>query len=663
MTIPMGKQLPALPVAWRNWRRVIPLALSLSLLLASCGGTSGDGVGDGCTGSCVNDDSFLSVPEVQKIIAQAANEATAQRQPATIAVVDRVGNVLAVFQMTGAPATVTITSQRHPPVVGGLEGIAIIPATQAAIAKAVTGAYLSSEGNAFTTRTASQIIQQNFNVGEQDQPSGPLFGVQFSQLPCSDLSSRFPADGSIGPKRSPLGLAADPGGLPLYKNGTVVGGIGVIADGLYTLDLNIYDDEYNADEVIALAGTSGFVAPEDQRADRITVDGKFLRFTDVGYGDLRSNPGSAPAFAALPGRLVPVRGYTNGTLVAGTVFGQPPSGIAAADTVAPPDLFSGLDAFVLVDTAGNNRFPPRAGQLLNEQEVREVLRNALAVANRARAQIRRPLGSAARVTISVVDVNDAILGIARTRDAPIFGIDVSLQKARTAAFFSSPAAAGALALAPPAVYLNPNGTPSGVTITLGDYVRALRDFLDQPNALANGAVAYSNRAIGNIARPFFPDGIRGKPNGPFSKPFADWSPFSDGLQLDLVLNQLVNSVLFAAGAVPNDVAPVCTNDRLGTPLDAIRNGIQIFPGSVPIYKDGVLAGAIGVSGDGVDQDDMIAFLGLHNAGASLGTIGNAPSDLRANKVTVPSQGVNLRYVQCPQAPFNDSDDQNVCDGK
>jgi len=31
---------------------------------------------------------------------------------------------------------------------------------------------------------------------------------------------------TVGPQRSPLGLAADPGGLPLYKNGTVVGGVG-----------------------------------------------------------------------------------------------------------------------------------------------------------------------------------------------------------------------------------------------------------------------------------------------------------------------------------------------------------------------------------------------------------------------------------------------------
>ncbi len=44
---------------------------------------------------------------------------------------------------------------------------------------------------------------------------------------------------------------------------------------------------------------------------------------------------------------------------------------------------------------------------------------------------------------------------------------------------------------------------------------------------------------------------------------------------------------------------------------------------MPIYRGGTLVGGIGVSGDGIDQDDMISFLGLHNAGVRLGTIGNA----------------------------------------
>ena len=83
--------------------------------------------------------------------------------------------------------------------------------------------------------------------------------MQFSQLSCSDVNLQTGA-GTIGPKRSPLGFSADPGGLPLYKNGTVVGGIGVIADGIYTVDLNIIDVDVDLDELIAIAGGSGLPA-------------------------------------------------------------------------------------------------------------------------------------------------------------------------------------------------------------------------------------------------------------------------------------------------------------------------------------------------------------------------------------------------------------------
>ena len=61
--------------------------------------------------------------------------------PGTAAVVDRVGNVLAVFEMNDSAKVVTITSSHDgsSPVMGGLEGVNIIPATLAAIAKAITG--------------------------------------------------------------------------------------------------------------------------------------------------------------------------------------------------------------------------------------------------------------------------------------------------------------------------------------------------------------------------------------------------------------------------------------------------------------------------------------------------------------------------------------------
>jgi hypothetical protein len=65
-------------------------------------------------------------------------------------------------------------------------------AAAGAIAKAITGAYLSSSGNAFSTRTASMIVQEHFPPSRAaiGLESGPLFGVQFSQLPL--LRSQFP---------------------------------------------------------------------------------------------------------------------------------------------------------------------------------------------------------------------------------------------------------------------------------------------------------------------------------------------------------------------------------------------------------------------------------------------------------------------------------------
>jgi hypothetical protein len=141
------------------------------------------------------------------------------------------------------------------------------------------------------------------------------------------------------------------------------------------------------------------------------------------------------------------------------------------------------------------------------------------------------------------------------------------------------------------------------------------------------------------------------------------------LQLDLVYNALaLNLATYLATPPPNglgfalsvDNAPAATIGCTGTPH--IANGVQVFPGSVPIYRGNTLVGGLGASGDGVDQDDMVTFLGLHDAGVALnGSIGNAPKAMRADQLT--AQGVHLRYVQCPQAPFIDSKADNVCEGK
>jgi len=628
-----------------------------ALLTASCGGgggTSGAGPAPGppAPGAvplyAVPAQEALTAAEVQRIIAQGVAEAQARALPGTFAVVDRVGNVLAVFAMTGANPGLRVPAGPNGSM-HDLQGVNVPGAAAGAIAKAVTGAYLSSGGNAFSTRTASMIVQQHFppSAAAVGLESGPLFGVQFSQLPCSDLASRFPA--SIGPHRSPLGLAADPGGFPLYKNGVVVGGIGFMGDGLYGFDPEVQDVDSDAEEAVALAASTGFAAPDDIRAQRVSVDGTTLRYSDATPADFRSNPASPPAFGALPGALTSVNGYysSTGGVLAGRAYGSEASGIRAATAAE----FADPDAFILTDGSGVNRYPVRAGtdagSPLTAAEVRAILEEAFKIMAAARAQIRRPLDSRAQVTISVVDTNGAVLGIVRSPDAPIFGIDVSLQKARTAMFFSAAFAAAELSADP-----DPD---------VAGYVPAARAFFANPAALT-GQNAFSDRAIGNVSRPYFPDGEVGRPQGAFSRPIAEFNPFSTGLQSALVTPTVIAHVGFIL-AGGGDVPQACT--RIATP-SRLANGIQIFPGSVPIYRGNSLVGGIGVSGDGIDQDDMVSFLGLHNGGIRLGTVGNAPAAIRADQIVVPvagTGGVRLRWVNCPFNPFLGTNEQNVCQGK
>ena len=82
---------------------------------------------------------------------------------------------------------------------------------------------------------------------------------------------------------------------------------------------------------------------------------------------------------------------------------------------------------------------------------------------------------------------------------------------------------------------------------------------------------------------------------------------------------------------------------------------------MPIYRGTQLVGGIGVSGDGVDQDDMIAFLAVHEVAQAGGGFSNAPASMRAD--TLVPQGTRLRYINCPVTPYLNSDEQNVCDGK
>src|SRR5512145_3005069 len=160
------------------------------------------------------DTPVLTVQDVQTLMAQAVEQAVRLNEKINVAVLDREGNVLGVFRMPGAQP--------------------IAAAAQALfgeIAKARTAAYLSSNQEAFTTLTACFITRSHFPpvAISNNTPAGPLFGVPFSQRSDSDIQPNGGPLPPLGPPQPPApaqnGLTNIPGGVPVYKNGLLAGGL------------------------------------------------------------------------------------------------------------------------------------------------------------------------------------------------------------------------------------------------------------------------------------------------------------------------------------------------------------------------------------------------------------------------------------------------------
>jgi uncharacterized protein GlcG (DUF336 family) len=135
--------------------------------------------------------------------------------------------------------------------------------------------------------------------------------------------------------------------------------------------------------------------------------------------------------------------------------------------------------------------------------------------------------------------------------------------------------------------------------------RTAADLTDVPMG-----TAVTNRTISFGAMPFYPPGIDGSQPGPF---------FNLYLQ---------------------DTMSPCTQGAQTGAANANKSGIVFFPGSAGLYRNGVLIGGLGVSGDGVDQDDFVT---------NGGTLGfEAPLAIRADQVI--DRNVRLPYMKFPRNP-------------
>ncbi len=94
---------------------------------------------------------------------------------------------------------------------------------------------------------------------------------------------------------------------------------------------------------------------------------------------------------------------------------------------------------------------------------------------------------------------------------------------------------------------------------------------------------------------------------------------------------------------PGDAEVIIYGDGTPQPL-ANQNGIVFFPGSTPLYLNddpALLVGGFGVSGDGVDQDDVVTFFG--QAGYA------PPASIRVDQF--PVAGVRLPFQKFNRNPF------------
>ncbi|MBI3821147.1 MAG: heme-binding protein [Planctomycetes bacterium] len=366
------------------------------------------------------------------------------------------------------------------------------------------------------------------------------------------------------------GIGTLPGGIPIYQGGILMGGIGVFFPGTtgfaseenskLSADFNPAKPDRSMEaEFIALAAVGG------SKAAGVTVgtlggvpalrnfDLPFPRIDLVGITLDVAGPGGTSG----PKNLLD---YVNRTFSVGT--GNPNSGMLMdVSSVATLKFIPGKpvpDGWIV---------GPKPGVGIGAAQVQQIVTQGINQANITRAQIRT-LGTTTRMVFSVADSAGNVVGLYRMPDSPVFSINVAVAKARNTAYYNDPTqllAADKLA-----------GIPAGT--------------------------AFTARTFRYVALPRFPEGIDTKPPGPFSS------------LNDVGINPANGFIIGAPRAISSYTSILAydsfhpnTNFHQST---ANSSGVVFFPGSSSVHVGAKIVGGFGVSGDGVDEDDVVTNRGI-----------------------------------------------------
>jgi len=610
----------------QSWTVTWITALSLgSLVLVSCGG------GNGSVAPPQPDEQdpqVLAGDEVLAIMQQAARAVPAAM---AVAVTDRRGVILGVgtnFSFDYAAACTSCPPSNITPPAGCADCATINYSVQLAR----TAAFFGADQTPLTSRSVRFLSDVHFPPGIHNTAAAALFGIENTNRGCSFDAATDPLETQIPRPRSLLaqldnlkcqdgsdlnpnsvsgcttGILTLPGAVPIYKNGRMAGGIGVALRGV-TLqpdpvaaadDPTVIlrrDDQNIAFTVAEFAarafagdsvrlviptivpkGLAGVCAPTPGIATpACCVSGCFL-----GMLPAARLPFDAVIFVdgiAIPevAENPPVSGVGTGTLINNFII-APPAGPTPVGTPAASQWLIGPN-------------PSSAGaEPLSANEVQQIVDAGIAQARLTRAAIRLPLDARTAMVLAVSDTTGQLIGLFRMSDATVFSIDVAVAKSRNVIYFSSPTIETIDTLDCPA----PGLTSCSAT-----------PFFPKGTAM-------TNRTLGFAAQPFFPSGIDGTTPGPLRRVFVD------------------------------DSEQLCTNGQQPPgSFPGRKNGIVFFPGSAPLYKGGTVVGGLGVSGDGVEQDDVVTAAGI--AGFE------APPAIRADQLLV-RDGVRLPYLKFNRKP-------------